>query len=191
MVLLREKTLNLNTVLSLNSYAKCGNNSCLYDSHIIESIDSLPRWLRGKESPACQCRRHRRHRFNPWVSKIPCRRKWQLTPVFLPGKSHGQGSSQATVHKAAKSWPRLSEQQQHIIENEEFEVQRGSCWPQFTDKVGDRVSELKAAFSDPHVMPYSRRRHYAHKYKPGCCQETRVRVRAFAPIPHFVLMATE
>ena len=29
-------------------------------------------------------------RFNPWVRKIPWRRKWQPTPVFLPGKSHGQ-----------------------------------------------------------------------------------------------------
>ena len=28
-------------------------------------------------------------RFNPWVGKIPWRRKWQPTPVFLPGKSHG------------------------------------------------------------------------------------------------------
>ena len=28
----------------------------------------------------------------PWVWKIPWRRKWQPTPVFLPGKSHGQGS---------------------------------------------------------------------------------------------------
>ena len=27
--------------------------------------------------------------FSPWVRKIPCRRKWQPTPVFLPGKSHG------------------------------------------------------------------------------------------------------
>ena len=27
--------------------------------------------------------------FDPWVGKIPWRRKWQLTPVFLPGKSHG------------------------------------------------------------------------------------------------------
>ena len=27
--------------------------------------------------------------FNPWVRKIPWRRKWQPTPVFLPGKSHG------------------------------------------------------------------------------------------------------
>jgi len=28
--------------------------------------------------------------FNPWVRKIPCSRKWQPTPVFLPGKLHGQ-----------------------------------------------------------------------------------------------------
>ena len=28
--------------------------------------------------------------FNPWVRKIPSRRKWQPTPVFLPGESHGQ-----------------------------------------------------------------------------------------------------
>ena len=40
----------------------------------------------GKES-TCQCRSHR---FNPWVGKIPWRRKWQPTPVFLPGKSLGQ-----------------------------------------------------------------------------------------------------
>ena len=30
--------------------------------------------------------------FNPWVGKIPWRRKWQLAPVFLPGKSHGPRS---------------------------------------------------------------------------------------------------
>ena len=45
----------------------------------------------GKES-ACHSRRYKNHRFNPWVGKIPCRRKWQPTPVFLPGKSHGQKS---------------------------------------------------------------------------------------------------
>ena len=45
----------------------------------------------GKE-PACQCRRHKRHGFDPWVGKIPCRRAWQPTPVFLPGESHGQRS---------------------------------------------------------------------------------------------------
>ena len=29
----------------------------------------------GGKEPTCQCRRHKRHRFNPWVGKIPCRRK--------------------------------------------------------------------------------------------------------------------
>ena len=51
----------------------------------------LSRWLSGKES-VCQCRRHRRFGFYLWVRKIAWRRKWQPTPVFLPGKSHGQRS---------------------------------------------------------------------------------------------------
>ena len=49
----------------------------------------LPMWLSGKES-ACQCRKLRRCWLDPWDGKIPWRRKWQPTPVFLPGKSHGQ-----------------------------------------------------------------------------------------------------
>ena len=51
----------------------------------------LPGGARGKES-ACQCRRHRRCGFNPWVRKIPRRRKYQPTLVFLPGESRGQRS---------------------------------------------------------------------------------------------------
>ena len=43
----------------------------------------------GKE-PACQCRRAKRCGFDPWVGKIPWRRAWQPTPVFLPGESHVQ-----------------------------------------------------------------------------------------------------
>ena len=34
----------------------------------------------------------RRPGFNPWVRKIPWRKEWQPTPVFLPGKFHGQRS---------------------------------------------------------------------------------------------------
>ena len=45
----------------------------------------------GKE-PACQCRRHMRLGYDPWVRKIPWSRKWQPTPVCLPGKFHGQRS---------------------------------------------------------------------------------------------------
>ena len=45
----------------------------------------------GKE-PTCQCRRYKRCGFDPWVGKIPWRRAWQPTPVFLTGESHEQGS---------------------------------------------------------------------------------------------------
>ena len=55
---------------------------------ISQSKLRLPRWLSGKE-PACQCRRWG---FDPWVGKIPRRKKWQATPVRLPGESHGQRS---------------------------------------------------------------------------------------------------
>ena len=56
----------------------------------------------GRE-PACQCRRHKRRRFDPWVRKIPWSRKRQPTPVFLSGEFHGQRSLRATVYGVAKS----------------------------------------------------------------------------------------
>ena len=62
----------------------------------------FPGGASGKE-PTCQRRRHKRCRFNPWVGKISWTRKWQPTPVFLPGESHGQRSWRATVPKFAKS----------------------------------------------------------------------------------------
>ena len=52
---------------------------------------------------ACQCRRHRRLQFDPWVRKSPWMRKWQPTPAFWPGKSHEQrGAWRATIHEVAK-----------------------------------------------------------------------------------------
>ena len=63
-----------------------------------ERSHGLPWWLSGKES-TCQCKRCR---FNPWVRKIPWRRNWQPTLVFLPGKSHGDGAWWATAHGITK-----------------------------------------------------------------------------------------
>ena len=54
-------------------------------------IEGLPRGYKGKGS-ACPCRRHKRCEFDPWARKLPWRRKWQPTPVFLSGKFHGQRS---------------------------------------------------------------------------------------------------
>ena len=62
----------------------------------------------GKE-PASQCRRCRRHRFNPRVEKIPWRRKWQPTPISLPWESHGQRRAVLT-----KSWTQLKWLSLHV-----------------------------------------------------------------------------
>ena len=62
------------------------STDCLY--YICIHIHGLLWWLSGRES-TCPWRRHG---FDPWVRKIPWRRKWQPTPVFLPVESHGRRS---------------------------------------------------------------------------------------------------
>ena len=70
---------------------------CMYLLELVSEIQfaniywEIPGGASGKE-PACQHRRCKRHESNPWVRKIPWRRKWQPTLVFLPGESHGQRS---------------------------------------------------------------------------------------------------
>ena len=54
------------------------------------------------EKLACQSRRRKRCRFNPWVRKIPWRREWLPTPIFLPGKPHGQRSPETRPCKYYK-----------------------------------------------------------------------------------------
>ena len=49
----------------------------------------FPGGVNGEESTH-QCRRHKIGGYDPWVRRIPWRREWQPTPVFLPGESHGQ-----------------------------------------------------------------------------------------------------
>ena len=46
--------------------------------------------------------RHKTCGFDPWVRKIPWRRKWQPTPVFLPGKPYGQRAWQAVIDGVCK-----------------------------------------------------------------------------------------
>ena len=63
----------------------------------------LPWWLSGNES-ICQCRRCG---FDSWVGKILWKRRWQPTPVFLTGKSHGQSSLVDYSPWGRKSWTQL------------------------------------------------------------------------------------
>ena len=57
-----------------------------------ENHSTIVGQISSKES-TCNARSIcRRGRFDPWVGKIPARRKWQYTPVFLPGESHRRRS---------------------------------------------------------------------------------------------------
>ena len=67
---------------------------------LIRCLSSLPWWLSGKES-ACQCRRPG---FNPWVGKIPWRKAWLRTPVFLPRESQGQRLRSMGSQRGGHSW---------------------------------------------------------------------------------------
>ena len=82
------KVLNVSVPISRDK------NKNTYFIRLLEGVNEyikrtgLPNWLSGKE-PAYQCSRRG---FNLWIRNIPWRRKWQPTPVFFPGKSHGQRS---------------------------------------------------------------------------------------------------
>ena len=78
---------------SLVGYSPWGRKESDMTEHIALTYiyARLPRWHSGKES-AYQSRRYKKCRFSLWVGKIPWRRKWQPTLVFLPGESQGNRS---------------------------------------------------------------------------------------------------
>ena len=71
----------------------------LYDLTIIYM--GFPGGASGKEL-ACQCKRCKRHGFDPWVGKISWRRAWQPTPIFLLREFRGQKSLVGSESKGCK-----------------------------------------------------------------------------------------
>ena len=70
-----------------------------YITFILHFISIITVWYIGSsqvslvvKNPPASASRWKRHRFNPWIRKMPWRRVQQPTPVFLPGESHGQKS---------------------------------------------------------------------------------------------------
>ena len=58
----------------------------LRDDSELEVKVGFPGGASAKD-PACQCRRHKRREFDPWVGKVPWRKAGQSTAVLLPGES--------------------------------------------------------------------------------------------------------
>ena len=73
----------------------------------------LPKWLSGKES-ACQCRRHRRGRFDPWVGKIPGGENGNPLQCSCLENPMDRGVWRATVHKGHKESDTTEHAQRHI-----------------------------------------------------------------------------
>ena len=63
----------------------------------------LPRWLSGKEY-ACQCRRFRRLWFDPWVGKVPWRRKSNPLQYSCLENPHGERSLVGYSPRGRKEW---------------------------------------------------------------------------------------
>ena len=66
----------------------------------------FPGGTSGKES-ASQCKRHKRPGFDIWVRKIPWRRTWQPTPMFLPGRIPQIENPDGPQSVGSQSWIRL------------------------------------------------------------------------------------
>jgi len=80
-----QHTLKLNFCINISQIIKC---NCIWQSSLYLGF---PGDTSSKES-TYQSRRCKICRLDPWVGKIPWRRKWLCTPVFLPGESHAQKS---------------------------------------------------------------------------------------------------
>ena len=74
-------------------------------THTHTHTHGLPNWHSGEE-PACQWRRCE---FDPWVGKIPWKRKWQPFQYFCWDNPMDRGASQATVHGVTKNQTRFSD----------------------------------------------------------------------------------
>ena len=85
----------------------------------------LPRGLSDKES-TCQ---FGRPGFDPWLGKIPWRRKWWPTPVFLPRESQGQRSWRLQPMGSKRVGHNLATKQQQRVYDFSCSVMSSSLWP--------------------------------------------------------------
>ena len=64
-------------------------NTCLQIENVIFSLPFYSKWA-SLVNQTIICLKRRRHGFDPWAGKMPWRRDWLPTPVFLPGEFHKQ-----------------------------------------------------------------------------------------------------
>ena len=109
MVCLLELIFRLNFYFSVLIYWLIGGTRYNYSLHwvIIQYHATGPPWWISQWRIHLQCRKPN---FDPWVGKIPWRRKWQPTPGLLPGKIHGHRSLKGYSPSGHKRQTRLNDE---------------------------------------------------------------------------------
>ena len=120
---------------------------------------------RSDNEPVCQCRRCKRRGFNPWVRKIPWRRKWQPSLVFLPGESHGQRSLAGYSPQGCKESDVTERLRTHTSCHKEKSALVGRLLILHTQEFcsGPRIRRPK----EPPTSPGTRLQHTSHAATPS------------------------
>ena len=94
-------------------------SSCVFKEKGLSAVHQPNRWRfkhflgfpggASDREPACQCRRHKRCGFEPWVREIPWRRARQPSPVFFLENPMERGAWWATVSRVTKNWTWLKQ----------------------------------------------------------------------------------
>ena len=89
----------------------------------------FPSGISGKE-PACQCRRHKKWGFDPWIEEIPWKRAWQPTPVVLPTEipwtERPGGPQSIGSQRVSHSWSDLAHT--HVSTDSDILCSRNFWW---------------------------------------------------------------
>ena len=101
-------------ILCLTYFAQITFRKLTYLAYYVSGFpdSTVVKYLPAKAGDHLQCRRLG---FNPWLEKIPCKRKWQSTQVFLPGKSHEQRSMVGYSPWGRKSQCSLAMELHHCV----------------------------------------------------------------------------
>ena len=122
-----------------------------------DNRDRLACWLGGKES-TCRCGRCG---FYLWVGKIPWRRKWQPTPVFLPGELHGESSLAGCSSCCCKESDTTEQLSTHIVDRKLFPT----VLVAESLKLGYQQGCIRALFLYPQMVEEGKPAHRSLFYK--------------------------
>ena len=126
-----------------NGLLLCHRKGCITSQrlYLVKEGSASP-VVSGRES-TCQCRRCR---FDPWARKIPCRREWQPTPVFLPGEFHEQRSVVGCSlwgHKESDKTEELTHTHYRGVWGFQAQVSHSPCIGTFTRKLHFTTTECQ------------------------------------------------